>query len=284
MTINEVSSKSRVWLITGASRGLGRSLAEVALQGGDRVVLAVRDPNSVRDLVADAKGNAAAIQLDVAAASSIKAAIAEAEKPFGPIDILMNNAGYVVVGTVEEVGAETYRAIFETNFFGALEIMREIIPRMRARRLGHILAMSAMGGFVSSGGLSYYCATKAALESICEGLAQEMQPFGVKVTIIQPGNFRTAVLDAHVAAPANPAYQDMAPAKLRQRFATSSGTQIGDPVLAARACVAVTRETAPPLRLVLGRDAVERIRAKLAQVGQELSANEAIAVATAYPT
>ncbi|MBV8534325.1 MAG: SDR family NAD(P)-dependent oxidoreductase [Alphaproteobacteria bacterium] len=277
------SGKSRVWLITGASRGLGLALAEAALAAGDRVVMAVRDPVAVQAVVASHPAAAAALRLDVAEPAKIAAAIAAAEAPFGPIDILMSNAGYVVVGTVEEVTPPQYRAVFETNFFGALEVLRETVPRMRARGRGHIMVMSAMGGFVSSGGLSYYCATKAALESICEALAQEMAPFGVHVTIVQPGNFRTGVLDAHVAAAANSVYRGSAAHKLRERFATTSGMQMGDPRRLAEACIAVTREPEPPLRLPLGRDAVERIRAKLAQVGAELAAYEATALGTDFP-
>src|SRR5205823_3084748 len=123
---------------------------------------------------------------------------ARAQEAYGPIDILVNNAGYVVIGAVEEVDPSTYRAIFETNFFGALEVMRNVVTSMRRRRSGHILTMSAMGGFVPGAGLAYYCATKAAIDSISEALALELRPLGIHVTIIQPGNFRTGVLDARV--------------------------------------------------------------------------------------
>jgi NAD(P)-dependent dehydrogenase (short-subunit alcohol dehydrogenase family) len=158
------SGSGRNWFITGASRGLGRSLAEFALEHGDRVVLAVRDPDSVASLVVGNSGRAAAVRLDVTSQAEIQTAITQAHAALGPIDILLNNAGYVVIGAVEEVGPETYRPIFETNFFGALEIMRAVVPSMRQRRKGHILTMSAMGGFIPGAGLAYYCATKAALE------------------------------------------------------------------------------------------------------------------------
>jgi NAD(P)-dependent dehydrogenase (short-subunit alcohol dehydrogenase family) len=281
MSTDLAARKDRLWFITGASRGLGRALAEVVLEDGDRTVLAVRDPSSVRDLIAVNRGRAEALRLDVANVASIRDAVAHSESSFGPVDILMNNAGYLVVGAVEEVEPEQYRPLFETNFFGAVEVMREFIPRMRSRRSGHILAMSAMGGLISSAGLSYYCATKAALESICEGLAQELLPFGVRVSIIEPGNFRTAVLDRRIVAPENKAYEETA-GKLRQRFAETAGKQPGDPILAARACVAITRKQNPPLRLPLGRDAIARIRGKLDQVTQDVAAAEAVAAKTAF--
>ena len=180
------SDIGRVWLVTGASRGLGRCLAETALENGDRVLLAVRDFASVADLVKKSPKQAASIRLDVSKQAGIPAAIMQAEDVFGPIDILVNNAGYVVIGAVEEVDPATYRAVFETNFFGSLEIIRNLMPSMRRRRAGHILTMSAMGGFVPGAGLAYYCATRLNLWD--------------KVTIIQPGNFRTGVLDARVEA------------------------------------------------------------------------------------
>jgi NAD(P)-dependent dehydrogenase (short-subunit alcohol dehydrogenase family) len=272
--------KERVWLITGASRGLGRSLAELALEEGDRVVLAVRDPSSVANLVHANSGRARAIKLDVSTHSQIQSAVIEAENHFGRVDILMSNAGYVLVGAVEEAGPTEYRTLFDTNFFGALEVIRAVLPAMRGRRSGHILAMSAMGGFVSSAGLAYYCATKAALESICEGLDQEVRPLG-NVTIVQPGNFRTSVIESRVVAPEILDYGETA-GVLRRRFATTAGTQPGDPKLAARAIVAVTRERAPPLRLPLGADAIQRISAKLAQVREELERIKATALATTF--
>jgi NAD(P)-dependent dehydrogenase (short-subunit alcohol dehydrogenase family) len=275
-------SHARTWLITGASQGLGRFLAEAALEAGDRVALAVRKPTSVDDLVAKHPETAVAVRLDVTNHCEISSALVQAEGRLGPIDILMSNAGYVLVGAVEEATADQYRALFETNFFGALEVIRAVVPRMRARNAGHILAMSAMGGLVSSGGLAYYCATKAALESICEGLAQELAPLGIKVTIVEPGNFRTGVLGARTEAPVIAAYEATAGA-LRRRFASSGGTQMGDPKRAAEAIVALTRDPSPPLRLPLGRDAVERISAKLAQVAQEIARSKDVAIATAFP-
>lgn len=275
------SDIGRVWLVTGASRGLGRCLAETALENGDRVLLAVRDFASVADLVKKSPKQAASIRLDVSKQAGIPAAIMQAEEVFGPIDILVNNAGYVVIGAVEEVDPATYRAVFETNFFGSLEIIRNLMPSMRRRRAGHILTMSAMGGFVPGAGLAYYCATKAALELISEALAQEVEPLGIKVTIIQPGNFRTGVLDARVEAQEIADYGGTAGA-LRRKFAGASGKQPGDPNLAAKVIFAVTREEKPPLWLPLGPDAVERIDARLHRLEKSLARTREVAHATTF--
>lgn len=265
-----MSDKTRLWLITGASRGFGRAIAECALQAGDRVILSVRTPAAVADLVAAYPHRAHVLTLDVAKSSDIAPAIADAERRFGDIDVLMNNAGYVVIGAVEEVDPATYRALYETNFFGAVEVLRSVVSLMRRRRTGHILTMSAMGGLVPAAGLAYYCSTKAALESITEALAHEVGPLGIKVTIVQPGNFRTSVLESRVEAPEIKDYETTAAGALRRRFAGSIGKQPGDPVRAARAIYEVVGKPEPPLRLTLGSDAIERIGAQLDRLRHEL--------------
>ena len=272
----------RRWLVTGASKGLGRAIAEAALARGDAVVLAARNPAPVAGLVAQHPDTARAVTMDVADADSRARGVAAAEAAFGGIDVLVNNAGYVVLGAVEEVPPADYRPVFETNLFGAVEVMRLLLPGMRARRHGRVVSMSAMGGIVASAGIGYYCATKFALEAVSEAVAAEVASLGIKVTIVEPGNFRTEVIRARVVGGRREPDYDETAGPLLRRFAGAHGTQPGDPRRLAAAVLAVVDMPEPPLRLPLGQDAVTRIREKLARVERDVAAAEAVAVATAF--
>jgi len=222
--------------------------------------------------------------MDVADAESRMRGVAAAEAAFGGLDVLVNNAGYVVLGAIEEVAPIDYRPAFETNLFGAIEVMRLVLPDMRARRHGRIVAMSAMGGIVATAGIGYYCATKFALEAVSEAVAAEVAPLGIKVTIVEPGNFRTEVIRARVVGGRRESDYDETAGRLLHRFAGAHGTQPGDPRRLAEAVLAVVDLPDPPLRLPLGNDAVARIREKLAHVERDVAAAEAVASAMAFDT
>jgi NAD(P)-dependent dehydrogenase (short-subunit alcohol dehydrogenase family) len=272
----------RVWFITGCSTGFGRVLAEAALERGDKVVATARKPQSLHALVTAHPDRALACQLDVTNAHDIQTSIAAAHARFGQIDVLVNNAGFVQLGAIEEVSSEDYRAIFDTNLFGTIEVTRAALPAMRTRRSGTVMMMSAMGGHTAGPGIGYYCATKFGMEAVAESLSNELAPLGIRVMIVEPGNFRTEVLAAIRSPSTSIADYDATAGTLRRRFETSHGTQPGDPAKAVAAIFKALDAPSPPLRLPLGRDAVERIRAKLAHVNRDIDAWADVASATDY--
>lgn len=189
-------SAGKVWFITGCSSGLGRALGEAALARGERVVLTARNPERLADTVAAHPRSALAVALDVNDAAQIKAAVARAEDAFGPIDVIVNNAGHLTLGAVEESSAEDYRSMVETNFLAPFEVIRTIIPGMRSRRRGHIVNISSVGAYSPRPGASAYSAAKAALDAASEALAAEVAPFGIRVLIVVLGAFRTQVMNS----------------------------------------------------------------------------------------
>ena len=274
----------KVWLITGCSRGLGRTLAEAVLAGGGRVAATARKAESLRGLEALAPGRVLALGLDVDREAEVRQAVAAVIQAWGRIDVLVNNAGYGLAGAIEEVSDAEARAQIETNVFGALALTRAVLPGMRARGGGHILQISSAAGFVATPGLGLYNASKFALEGFSEALAQEVAPFGIRVTIIQPGPFRTDWAGPSLAVPAQPiaAYADTA----HKTIATLngySGKQPGDPARAAAAMIQVVESARPPLRLPLGEGALGRIRAKIQALSTELDAWEKVTLATSFP-
>lgn len=275
-------SRDRVWFITGSSAGFGRALVEEALAGGDRVVAAARNPRSLDELVARAPERAHAVRLDVTEPRQIQSAVASALERFGAIDVLVNNAGFSSIGAVEETSDAELRVTLETMFFGVVGLTRAVLPHMRARRSGTIVQITSMGGITTAPGFGAYCAAKHALEGLSECLAAEVEPFGARVLIVEPGAFRTRLFGA--AFRALPAMEEYASSvgPLRAWVAASDGKQPGDPAKAAHAIAKAVAVGAPHLRLPLGADAVQGIRAKLARIGADVDANEALALATAF--
>jgi len=282
--VDKVDGGGKVWLITGCARGLGRALAEAALRRGDRLVATARDARSLASLEALAPGRVLAQALELNQEDQVQAVAAAAVAAFGRIDVLVNNAGYGLAGAVEEVSDAEARAQFDANLFGTLSLIRAVLPGMRARGGGHILQISSQGGFVSTPGLGLYNASKFALEGYSEALAQEVAPFGIRVTIIQPGPFRTDWAGASLIKPQHSiaAYSGTA----HQTIATVngySGQQPGDPARAATAMLAVVDAARPPLRLPLGESALNRIRGKLKALTEELDAWQELGLATSFP-
>jgi NAD(P)-dependent dehydrogenase (short-subunit alcohol dehydrogenase family) len=277
-----MSTQSKVWFVTGTSSGFGRSIVEEAIARGDRVVATARDPRALDDLVAVAPDRVHAVRLDVTRPAEIEPAVAAAIERFGAIDVVVNNAGFSIVGAVEETSEADLRATLETMFFGAVAVTRAVLPHMRERRTGTIVQITSVGGVITAPGFGPYCAAKHALEAISEALAAELAPLGVRVLIVEPGAFRTRLFGAAFRTmPAMDAYTSTV-GPTRAFAAHSDGSQGGDPAKAARAIVDAVAAGAPTLRLPLGADAVEPIRAKLAQVAADVDRTEAVALATAF--
>ncbi len=279
-----IASDAPVWFVTGCSTGLGREFARAALAHGFRLVATARDPNSIADLVEGKEGQAIALKLDVAEPKAIDAAVKQAERAFDRIDVLINNAGYGYMAAVEEGEDAAIRAQFETNFFGLAAMIRAVLPGMRARRRGGIVNISSVGGLRGTPAGGYYCATKHAVNGLSESLAQEVEPLGVRVMIVEPGPFRTDWGGRSLQhAPAHiPDYE--ATAHKRQReIAGASGAQAGDPARAAEAVIAALLSPNPPRHLVLGRFGLDAARAKFKDMLRDLDAWEATSVGADFP-
>ena len=262
--------KERVWFITGCSTGLGRELARLVLARGQRAVVTARNRSQIEDLVNGHPETALGIALDVTQPTQILAAVAQAEERFGRVDVLVNNAGYGYLAAVEEGEADQVRAIFETNVFGLIEMTTAVLPGMRTRGAGHIFNVSSIGGLVGFAATGYYHATKFAVEGLSESLAAELGPLGIRVTIVEPGPFRTdwagrSLLESKRVIEA---YAGTAGAR-RTSSRASSGKQPGDPVRAAEAIFATANEEHPPLRLLLGKLAVTMALGKLEKLRTE---------------
>jgi NAD(P)-dependent dehydrogenase (short-subunit alcohol dehydrogenase family) len=271
----------KTWFITGASSGFGMAFAEFALERGDHVVATARSLSKLAALVARAPERVLAVKLDVTRAADIPPAIDAALRRFGRIDYLFNNAGYGIVGALEETSDAALRAILDTNFFGAVAVTRAVLPVMRAQRGGAIVNISSMGGQMSFEGVGAYSASKFALEGMSEALALEVKAFGIKVLIVEPGAFRTEFgAEALRKMPVMPAYQESLTG-IRGVLHDMHGTQPGDPAKAARAVALALESDATPLRLQLGADAIAAVRTHAELLLKDLAAWERVGTDTA---
>lgn len=277
------NSDTKVWLITGCSSGFGRSLTKAVLQKGDQVVATARKPEQLEDLVKQYKEAIHPVHLDVTHSQEVQAAIKSALNQYDRIDVLVNNAGYGAFGAIEEFSDDDTRRQFEVNFFGVLDVTRAVLPIMREQRSGHILNISSVGGFASFSGAGIYSASKFALEGASEALAQEVKPLGIKVTIVEPGAFRTTFRTNASSKPPAHLIADYAQTsgKTRDLVQAMDGKQPGDPAKAAAAMIQVVESDNPPLRLALGEDAVNGIIRKLDATKAELEAWKSISFSTA---
>ncbi|MFD4373864.1 oxidoreductase [Streptomyces sp. NPDC058486] len=271
-----------VWFVTGASRGLGAEITREALERGHSVIATARDASAVLRAHPQAPDGLLAVTADVTEPEQLAAAVVAGLAEFGRIDVVVNNAGYGLVGAIEEVSDKAARALFDVNVFGVLNTLRATLPTLRAQRAGHVLNVSSVGGFATAPATGLYGASKFALEGISEALHGELAPLGVHVTIVEPGGFRTDFLsDASMQTePASIADYVAGAGPVREALARNDGRQPGDPVKAAKAIVDVTEVAEPPLRLQLGADAVERIEAKLDLVRRELDQWRHVALST----
>jgi len=275
---------ARTWFVTGASRGLGVEIAKAALRAGDRVVATGRRKDEVARAVGGDSEQVLTLALDVTDESQARSAVAAALARFGAIDVLVNNAGYGHLGFFEEKSQDDVDAQFATNVFGLFKVTRSVLPCMRAARKGHIFNISSIAGVRGSEGGSLYCSSKFAVEGFSESLAKEVAPFGIFVTIVEPGFFRTEFLSDESARFGGGAIADYAEASARIQgfFKQRNGTQAGDPRKLAEALVTLAGEAAPPLRFAVGSDAVEVTETKLAGARAELEAWRGLSVGTDY--
>jgi NAD(P)-dependent dehydrogenase (short-subunit alcohol dehydrogenase family) len=276
--------KTPTWFITGASSGFGMAFARYALLRGYNVVATARTPGKLEQIRQLAPNRVLVEKLDVTIASDARNAVAAAVARFGAIDVLINNAGYGIVGALEETSDAELRAQMETNFFGAVAVTKAALPSMRNQRSGAIVNISSLGGQLSFGGFSAYSASKFALEGMSEALAQEVAPFGIKVLIIEPGAFRTGfAADSLKHMPVMEAYRDIVGGT--RAFAHGmNGTQEGDPAKAAAAIEVALKAETTPLRLQLGADSVEAVRAHAEQLIKDLTTWESVALHTRVDT
>jgi NAD(P)-dependent dehydrogenase (short-subunit alcohol dehydrogenase family) len=279
---NRVTPK--VWLITGCSTGFGRALAEAVLQKGDSLLATARKPEQLHALIEHYPETAKTVRLDVTSPQDIQAAVDTAIATFGRIDVLVNNAGHGLIAALEEVSDVEMHQFFETNFFGALRLMQSVLPVMRQQGSGHIVNLSSTAGLVGFGGSSLYCGAKFALEGTSEALAKEIESFGIKVTLIEPGAFRTDFNGRSLATAEQPidAYATVSGATL-QWFKQMDGHQPGNPAQAAQAIIQAVESPNPPMRLALGTDAISLIQEKLASVKTDLDIWQQVTVSTDYP-
>ncbi|WP_444439019.1 oxidoreductase [Pseudomonas sp. A6] len=269
-------SPHKTLLITGASSGFGLALAQEALADGHRVVGTVRSEQARAALEALAPGRALGRLLDVTDFAAIEPLVAEIEKTIGPLDVLVNSAGYGHEGILEESPLAEVRRQFEVNVFGAVAMMKAVLPYMRQRRRGHILNITSMGGFISMPGIAYYCGSKFALEGISEVVSKEVEGFGIAVTAVAPGSFRTDWAGrSMVRSPRGIADYDALFDPVRQARQEKSGKQLGDPRKAARAMLEAIDSANPPAHLLLGSDALGLVRQKLEALEEEIAAWEA---------
>ncbi len=271
------------WLITGCSTGFGREIARAALEAGHSVVVTARRTAAVQDLAEQFGDQALPVALDVTDAGQIAAAVATAEKAFGGIDVLVNNAGHGYLSAVEEGEDTEVRKLFDVNYFGAVDMIKAVLPAMRTRGSGHIINISSMTGLVANPPNAYYSSTKFALEAVTEALATEVRPLGIKVTAIEPGAFRTDWATRSMKESEAPItdYADVAARKdLIKQFADHLP---GDPRKVAEAVLMVTTLDEPPLRLLLGRDVLKAMRDKIAALSASIDEWEAVTKDVNFP-
>ena len=278
------ASDPSAWLITGCSTGIGRHIALAALARGHRVAVTARRPEAVADIVAEHEGRAIPLALDVTEREQIAAAVAETTRAFGAVDVLVNNAGYGYMAAVEEGEDAEIRAMFDTNYFGAVQMIQAVLPGMRARGRGHVINISSMTGLVANPPNVFYSSTKFALEALTEGLSKEVAPFGIRVTAIEPGAIRTDWSTRSMKEASRPieAYAETVGA--RKQLIKLAGSKFpGDPRRVADAVVMVTELDEPPLHLLLGRDVFAAYREKLAGLMESIEAWRSVTLDVNFP-
>ena len=275
---------AKTLFITGVSSGFGRALAQAALAAGHRVVGTVRNADAAADFAALGEGLAHAFVLDVTDNLAIPDVVAGAEQLAGPIDVLVNNAGYGYEGILEESPLDEMRRQFEVNVFAAVAVIQAVLPGMRTRRSGHIVNITSMGGFITMPGIAYYCGSKFALEGISEVLAKEVAALGVKVTAVAPGSFRTDWAGrSMVRAERSIGDYDALFNPIRDARVAKSGRQLGDPARAAQALLSLIEMEHPPVHLLLGSDALGLVQQKLDDMRADIGRFEALTRSTDSP-
>jgi NAD(P)-dependent dehydrogenase (short-subunit alcohol dehydrogenase family) len=272
----------KTWLITGASRGIGAEIAKAVLAAGDQLIATARNKTDLDQFESNPK--VLTLSLDVTDEAQVQAAVAAGLKRFGQIDVLVNNAGFGILGGIEETSAAEVERVYRTNIFGLLHVTRAVLPSMRQHRSGHIINLSSVGGYRSYPGWGIYCSTKFAVEGITEALHDELAPLGIHATVVEPGYFRTNFLDSSSLQRTGmqiPDYEETV-GKTRQIAVERNYQQQGDPAKLAQAMLQIVNADTPPLRLPLGTDTLQAIAEKNAYVEQETAKWRALAESTDY--
>lgn len=269
-----MSEQKRIWFITGISSGLGKCLAEEVIKAGDNVVGTLRKAEQVEYFNQLHRGKALAVQMDVTKPSQVQEAVDKAVETFGRIDVVVNNAGYGLMGTVEEVSLTEARDLFKTNLFGVMNVLQCVLPLLRKQKSGHIIQLSSIAGFKATAGLGLYNASKYALEGLSEALAGEVAPFNIKVTLVEPGPFRTAFAGSSlkIAEKKIDAYDSTPVGEFMKHFTERNGQQDGDPVKAAKLMIEVVNSSNPPLRIPMGQFAYDEFNKKIESVQKDMEA------------
>jgi NAD(P)-dependent dehydrogenase (short-subunit alcohol dehydrogenase family) len=261
---------NKIWFVTGSSRGLGRKLVEAILAAGDKVIATARKPEELKDLSAMYGDNIRTVKLDVTSPEDVKNAVSVAVETFGRIDVLVNNAGYGFLGAFEEMSDEEFKGQIDTNFWGVVNVTRAILPHMRQQSSGHIIQITSIGGRSAFPGFSGYHAAKFAVEGLSEALALEVKPLGLKVTIVEPGGFRTDWAGASMAFAQPIEAYGTTIGFMREQLRLRNGNQPGDPRKAAQAILKLVDMPEAPLRLPLGNDAMAVLRKGYKTSSEEL--------------
>lgn len=284
MPQNEISSDKKVWLITGANRGLGAAIARAALDAGDTVVAGARNPASAAEALGDFGPRLLPVTLDVTDSEAAASAVRAAQEQFGRIDVLVNNAGYGQLGAFEEVSAEAVQQQFAVNVFGLMEMTRAVLPAMRQQRSGHLFNISSIGGLQGGDRYSIYAASKFAVEGFSESLSAELALFGIRVTIVEPGFFRTDFLENTSVKYGSRNIDDYAEASAASKafYDERGGKQVGDPAKLGAALVRLANDPHPPVRFPVGTDAVAVAEEKITQVQTEVERWRELSVSTDF--
>ncbi|OYU68237.1 MAG: short-chain dehydrogenase/reductase [Cytophagaceae bacterium BCCC1] len=275
--------KSKIWFITGISSGLGKALADALIENGDFVIGTFRKASQVEEFNAQHQEKAFSYQLDITDSQDIKFVVENVLATFGKIDVLVNNAGYGFAGAIEETSDAEVRAVFEANFFGSLHMTQAVLPIMRKQKSGHIIQISSHGGIKAFAGFGIYNASKFALEGFSEALAQEVAPLGIKLTIVEPGPFRTGFANAAFIEAEHKIedYQTTSGA-FKERMKAVDGKQEGDPAKAVKAIIQITKIESPPLRLPLGKVPITTIQMKIDSVQKDLNDWKSVAESVVF--
>jgi len=275
-----MNSGHRIWLITGISRGFGKALAVAALERGDTVIGTTRDGRT--DLERSARLNV--LPLEMTDAAAVGRVVNAAQGLHGRLDVVVNNAGYGLLGSVEEGTEEEVSHLFDVNFHGPRRVIQAALPHLRRQGSGHIINITSIAGIAPSAGAGYYAAAKSAVEALTQSLAKEVGPLGIRVTLIEPGAFRTDFLSTHSIRSSAAGLEEYAATvgATRERLGVMAGQQQGDPALAAKAIIGVVDSSAPPLHLILGPDAYGRAREVLDTFSAELERWKAVTLGTDF--
>lgn len=274
---------NKIWFITGISSGLGKALAQTVIENGDFVIGTFRNQTQADVFNNQHKDEAFALTLDITKPTEIEKAVKIVTDKFGKIDVLVNNAGFGFAGAIEETSTTETREIFEANFFGTLQLTQTFLPLFRQQKSGHIIQISSHGGFKAFPGFGIYNASKFALEGFSEALAIEVAPLGIKLTIVEPGPFRTNFAGSSFKK-ADKIIEDYNPTAgtFRERMKQVDGKQEGDPIKASQAIIDITKLDTPPLRLPLGKIAIVSLTTKLDSVQKDINAYKDIAESVVY--